>query len=453
MPVKPKIVEASSLITSDQPAFPQELQPRQRADRAALSAQVQAMATNLQPDLLGHSTLADTGAPITGPDNVVESGNGRVMALRQVYANLPRQAESYRRMLADLGYDTTGFKEPVLVRERTTQMTPEERQAFTTEANQSGVAAMSPVERAQNDARLLDATAMSKLAGEDLTTVKNAAFVRNFLDGLPVAERNQLVDSKGVLSKEGVRRLQAAILAKAYGGTPESNQTLGRLLESTGEEIKGPLAALQDAAPAFAKLRQMIEDGKVGPEYDVAPAVLQAVEDVIKIKRSGGSLAEHLGTQDMFAPTSLLSKAFFDETGTRLVSREKAGAALNRYASQAMHERLDQSSIFSGGPTAPAEILQRAAAPQTSDMFGLRTAQGGAESVTPPEPVVLMAAALVNDHPNLRVSTGNVNPDGSIETLSAADAMKIAQDDIAAAEQHAKAFSAAVDCAAQRGVQ
>ena len=368
------------------------------------------------------------------------------MALRQVYANLPEKAAAYRAFLEAQGHDITGMKEPVLVRERITPMTAEERQAFATEANKQGIAAMSPVERAQGDAKLLDAATMGKLHGEDLTTGRNAGFVRAVLDRLPVGERNELVDRAGVLNQAGERRLQAAILAKAYGGTPESNVTLGRLLESTSEEVRSPLGALQDAAPAFAKLRQMIADGNLGPEYDVAPAVLQAVEDVIKLKRSGSSLAAHLATQDMFSPTSLVSKAFYDAAGTKLVSRDKAGAALMRYANQAMHERLNQSNLFTTGPLAPTDILK--AAPKTGDMFGLRTAQGAEK----PEPAVETAAALVEQAPNMRVATGDVNPDGSAETISAAEAMQRSVAEIAAAEANAKAFSAAVDCATQRGV-
>lgn len=447
--VRPRIVEAASLVTSDQAAFPPALQPRQRGDRAALAAQVQSIATNLQPELLGSSALADTGAPITGPGNVVESGNGRVMALRNVYANLPERAAAYRQYLESQGFDVSGFKEPVLVRERATALTDAERQAFATEANQASVAAMSPVERAQADAKLLDAEVMGRLHGDDLTTARNAGFVRAFLDGLPVGERNQLVDSRGLLSQEGARRLQAAILAKAYGGSPESNVTLGRLLESTAEEVKGPLGALQDAAPEFAKLRQMIADGKVGPEYDIAPAVLHAVEDVVKLKRTGSSLAEHLATGDMFSPTSLLSKAFYDPSGKRLLGRDAAGGALVKYARQAMHERVDQSSLFSAGPTAPTDILKAQAAPaRTGDMFGLRTPQGGGEQL---EPAVVSAVQLAAEDPSLRVATGNVNPDGSPETVSAAEALARAQQGIVDAQANARAFEAAVNCATQRG--
>jgi hypothetical protein len=78
-----KLMDAGNLITSNTDAFgineayPQELQPRQR-NRTASQQQIESIISNLNPELLGDSPLASDGAPIIGPDNVVESGNGRV---------------------------------------------------------------------------------------------------------------------------------------------------------------------------------------------------------------------------------------------------------------------------------------------------------------------------------------------------------------------------------------
>ncbi len=131
-----ELADAGNLVTShDQdmqpnPAFPQELQPRQR-DRAASQAQVAKIAGQLQPERLGASSTVADGAPIVGPDNIVESGNGRVLAIRRAYAANGPQAAAYRDWLAGQGHDTTGMAEPVLIRRRTTEMTPQQRVAFT----------------------------------------------------------------------------------------------------------------------------------------------------------------------------------------------------------------------------------------------------------------------------------------------------------------------------------
>ena len=81
------VVSADDLIAShdtnmnQNPSYPQELQPRDR-ERIASKIQVDKMAFNIQPELLGKPKIQD-GAPIIGKDNIVESGNGRVIALKR----------------------------------------------------------------------------------------------------------------------------------------------------------------------------------------------------------------------------------------------------------------------------------------------------------------------------------------------------------------------------------
>ena len=101
------MVEASRLIVSHDasgkpnPRFPQELQPRDR-ERETSQAWVQKIAANLDTDSLGRTSRADSGAPIVGPDAVVESGNGRTMAIKLAYER--GTAEEYRAFLiADAG--------------------------------------------------------------------------------------------------------------------------------------------------------------------------------------------------------------------------------------------------------------------------------------------------------------------------------------------------------------
>jgi hypothetical protein len=445
--VRPRIVEARDLVTSDAEAYPPDLQPRQRGARVALSEQVRGIAKNLEPERLGASPEADRGAPITGPENVVESGNGRVMALRDVYANNPEKAAAYRAFLESQGHDLTGFKEPVLVRERVTPMTDAERRAFTVEANQAATAALSPVERAQTDARLLDAGAMSQLRNGEIATAANAPFVRSFLERIPEGERNALVNPDGTVSQEGVRRLQAAILAKAYGGAPESNATLGRMLESTDSDMRSALGALLDAAPAFAKLRQAIDEGKVGPEYDLSKALTQAIEQTAQLRGAGQALSEFLKQGDFLTKrvpaVDALMRALYDKKGERLAAREKIATRLMNYADQALKQRLDQGMLFADAPLRPEQLLEEpkevaAAMKPSSDMFGLRTPQGRTGAVQ-------VADQILARTPNLEIA-GN---DG--ETNRARAELMAADTDLQTAEQRAPgAFETAANCAGQR---
>ncbi len=126
------VVEASSLIVShnadgsENPDYPQELQPRDRG-RATSQAWVSKTAQYIDPESLGKTSRADTGAPIVGPDGVVESGNGRTMAIREAYRQ--GKADDYRNWLIEeaeyfgLSADAIkAMKQPVLVRVRSSEV-------------------------------------------------------------------------------------------------------------------------------------------------------------------------------------------------------------------------------------------------------------------------------------------------------------------------------------------
>ena len=55
------------------------------------------MADDLKPELLGESAKISDGAPIAGLDGVIESGNGRMMAIRQAAEN--GKADPYFQMV------------------------------------------------------------------------------------------------------------------------------------------------------------------------------------------------------------------------------------------------------------------------------------------------------------------------------------------------------------------
>lgn len=155
------VVDLNELIASHTEDFalnkryPQEMQPRDR-DRKAMRYQVDQMAEKLEPARLMESNTASTGAPIIGPDFVVESGNGRVLALQKAYAG--ELGSKYRLALADnaeaIGVDVGDIEKPVLVRIRKTDV---DRVEFAKKANQGEVARMSPVEQAKSDAERMEA--------------------------------------------------------------------------------------------------------------------------------------------------------------------------------------------------------------------------------------------------------------------------------------------------------
>lgn len=134
--VKPRLVELSDLVTSDRKEFDQGLQPRDRANRMASDVRINEIAARLDPAQLGDSRVSNTGSPIVGPDMMVESGNGRVMALARAYEAHPESAKAYRDYLESQGYKTAGMKQPVLIRQRLSDLTPEQRKDFVVFSNE-----------------------------------------------------------------------------------------------------------------------------------------------------------------------------------------------------------------------------------------------------------------------------------------------------------------------------
>jgi hypothetical protein len=247
--VEPQVVELDTLVPSHlddgspNPAYPhaEGVQPRDRG-AAPSRDQVRAIAAGLIPERLGPNVEAGQGAPIVADDLVVESGNGRVGALRLVFGDpaLAEVAASYRAFLAAQGHDVTGMRAPVLVSRRVSALSPEERRAFVAEANGRATLAQGVGERARADAGRLD-DALPLFRGGDVDSADNAPFVRAFLGALPPEERGSLITRDGRLSAEGASRLRAAVLARAYGD--EMGPLLDRLLEGQTDGLRAVAGA------------------------------------------------------------------------------------------------------------------------------------------------------------------------------------------------------------------
>lgn len=332
--VAPIVVEARTLRTSADEGYDPALQPRNR-DRAASQAQIAQIAGNLDPARLGVSAEADRGAPIIGGDGQVESGNGRLLAIRQAYAARGPQADAYRKMIADAGVDVTGFDEPVLVRQRRTDLSPEERQAFTVAANQASTLAFSAPERARADARAITPAALDRLRNtNDLAAAGNADFVREFLKGLPATEHGMVATPDGRLSAEGLMRVKNAVLARAYG----DDAILGRVAESADDHVRSLSNALVAVAPEWARLRADVEAGRVRPDVDTTRQLVDAVNRTADLRARGGTLDAYLGQIDAFDPlpleTARWMELFVDPAGTRAASQERIATIIRTYAEE-----------------------------------------------------------------------------------------------------------------------
>lgn len=373
--VETQVVEADSLLTSDQQGYPQELQPRDRS-RAASESQIESIANAPNPDRLDQSPESDRGAPIIAPDgSVVESGNGRVMGLRRAYER--GTADAYRQHVLSRFPEAANMRNPVLIRRRITDV---DAQNFTVASNQSATLAMSATETAQTDARLVDDEIVSLYRGGDILGANNRDMVRAFIGRLPQSAQGSLVTAEGGLSVDGQRRFEAAMFASAYG----DQNLLSRLTERTDDDMKSVTNALRSAAPAVVRLKSAITRGEVSPDVDITSHVVAAMHTLADIRARETNLRDHRAQQDAFAqPLSPVSEAildaFYNDPGTRLASQRDMQAFLEDYTQSAMEQKIDQATLpgVDPAPLKNAEQIanetldaKRNATPDTGDLFG-----------------------------------------------------------------------------------
>jgi hypothetical protein len=359
--VRPAVVELSDLTVSHDlegarnPKYPKALQPRDR-EAAASQTFIAERAANLEPELLGRSPTASQGAPIVGPDLTIESGNGRALMIETAYARHPERAAAYRQSLEAQGYDVAGFERPVLVRIRETKIN---RAAFARESNVSPVAGMSARERAFADAGRLDDQIMGLWTPGETGSAANAKFVRAFADRVVAPEeRPQFVGADDRLSIEGAKRVEAALVARAWG----SKEIVTALFEETDPTSKAILGALADASPTMARLKSAVAEGRVPGNADPAPAIIAALRLVDRARSARQPVAMLLDQVDIekgAVPDAVRAavRLFFRDDGFRLIAgRATVAARIEKETLRALGRQDAVGDLFGAVPDVAAGL-------------------------------------------------------------------------------------------------
>lgn len=312
-----------SIDGSVNPDYPKALQPRDRS-RKSYQDQIIRISNDLNPSRLGESSDTSSGSPIVH-DGVVESGNGRSLALSRVYETGINK-DKYQRWIQGQGFDIEGMNKPVLVRERTQPMTESELVDYTRESNKRDTADMSATENAASDAEIV-ANNLSLLDSSDITSAANAQFVSRFIGSLSKEEQQSVQTANGHLSQAGRSRIEAAILKLAYG----DDKIVSEVFENADSDIKSVGNALLDAAPDWAKMREE-------ENFDITGNVLEAVNVIQKSKSQGVPVSSFVSNADMFSgslddQTINVLRAFYKgDSYKSLNSRKKIGDWLKSYA-------------------------------------------------------------------------------------------------------------------------
>lgn len=421
---------ASSLITSHDdelrpnPAYPQELQPRTIVT-AARRQYINGIVADPHPEELGASANGTVGAPIIGPDGVVESGNGRVIALRRIFQENPEGAERYRAWLRDQGYEPKN-QDDILVRSRTSDLSAPDRIAWARENNASPVLSLSAGEKAISDAKSLTPEILAKWRGGDVGAAANRDFVRSFMQAIPeTGEEGAIQTAEGELSLGGETRVRNALLARAYG-----DQRLLLALTDRGDESLGAFGnAMMDAAGSMARLRGEIEAGRVTPVANISPSLIEAINTISAAKRARIPLGDYIAQRGMFeGPISkgaedLLHVMFGEDLRAR-ASRARFAAFLEKYAELSQDavagrdllgqektvDDLIEEARHATASAAGRQTLPRRTAPREANGLGGDLSGQGARGTGPAAPGSEVGAGGENGAPGAAQDVEDTSP-------------------------------------------
>ena len=355
-----ELADAKNLITShdtdyrENPSYPQQLQSR---NRSSVESQIQIndIANKMNPELLGPSKQSAFGAPIVGPDNIVESGNGRTLGITKAYNT--GKGEAYRQWLERNGYDTTGMEKPILIARRTSPMTDSERQIFV-ESSQPASAGlgMSATEQAVSDAKLISDIKTPLLQGS-IASAANRPFVREFASKLP--PNSNLLDAKGNLSASGVRRISAAAMQRAYG----DSDLIQKAFDSEDNNIKSVTGALTDASGIWHEMRMAAANGEIAPQHDITKEILDVARQIQRSRDDKIPLFDILNNADMFLnPSEKFVRDIFSPNGKTVAGRNKIAKGLQDYAEQALKNRSEKTLLGDQMPSvSPEQIFETVA--------------------------------------------------------------------------------------------
>ena len=421
-----EVVDANKLR-----AAPPEFQPRDRT-RVESDAQISEISAKLDPLRLMPAREAGSGAPIVGPDGIVESGNGRRAALIRAASENPEGLQKYIAELRKQGFDIPPDAEiPMLVGRRLTSFSPQDRQKWTVSANAPSVSAMSATENAEADVMALSPDTMGVYQMDaPLSSTRNGAFVQRFLSSLPQTVRAGLTDADGRLNSTGIQRIKNAMFAKAYG----DRNIISRVAEGEGDRAQAILNALTEFAPTWAAFRADVEAGRVDPDFDLTSNILEALQVLTKARQDAKAqgrpvptvLKEMMGQGDIFggdmAPeTAAIIIAFHQDASlTRPVSKESILKRLKFMVDELRAAGDTAPSLIGKDPDATPEKAVNAAA--------ARDREAEADLFAEPEPGK-GDGDRSGDRPGERGEEGSARPEdggGSEEAGQGGDAVAAA---------------------------
>ena len=189
----------------------------------------------------------------------------------------------------------------------------------------------------------------------DPTAASNETFMLRFAEALGAAASGMRTAS-GTWSRDMVNRVKAAVFYKAYA----DKRLIAAVAEDAGPDRRNVLAALQQAAPMFARARA------IDPEFggiELADAITGGVEIVTEASDKGLKVEEFVRQGDLLGDTAVadpnaVAVAKFIAEHVRSASKMgEAFKAMGGFLEQRLKDRQTQGMFDDGKPlTIPALI-------------------------------------------------------------------------------------------------
>lgn len=375
-----QIREASELV----PNMNDSINQLRNRERAASKQQIDKIAKNLDYRYLGESPNMQNGAPTLANDGMtIIGGNGRVSAIWQAYQD--GMADNYRNSLIRdaerYGFtpeQIQQFENPVLIRQFKDDLDIQEAAISSNESNTLG---MSALELAKADSvRLPPLSLFTFSESGSLNTAANRSAISQFVGSFPVEQRATMQQADGTLSKQGLERLQNAILYQSYGDTP----ALARMIEATSMESKNISNALSQAANTVAEAKNDIAYGDLY-DLDISSDIIQAADLIEQLRAEGTNITDWLVQQDLIADiaASPEAKALVKFMDNHIRSAKAIRELINEYYNQVrLLGSPNQLSMFENTTTPTKQQLLESVINDANQQSNNTTASDSTNSQT-----------------------------------------------------------------------
>ena len=357
-------------VSGDKGYTNEELQNRTEA--GARDIQVREIGEDIRPEKLMLYGETNSGTPIVGGEDMhVESGNGRVKALRYAYGHGKAQQylDAIRKEAERLGIPfPEKARMPVLVRVTMGKRTQEQRMDMVNKANaQTGQLGMSDTEQAYSDAKSIarhPGGVWSLFSGSRTSSMFSGAN-REFLVKVHelIGKRPDDIDERMQWSESFERRVTNAMLASLAAHIKGFNAGLASQLIDEAPGTVNVKRALSQTAPMLLRLSETTPDRNILPE--LGEALTHFVKYNGERNRNGIKLNEYLGQMTLgLDGEDTNSRPKMSKTAERIFrfmatakSQRQIRDFVESYVERARKDSGGQPALFDGLETASNDEL------------------------------------------------------------------------------------------------